>query len=89
LAEQGVIQTQDLQLLSAVSAPAAAAGSATAARQQQQTETSFTSLLEEKQRELIQQALEQARYNKTRAAKLLGISFRALRYRLKKLGLDS
>ncbi|MGH8530739.1 MAG: sigma-54-dependent transcriptional regulator, partial [Nevskiales bacterium] len=89
LAEQGVIQTQDLQLLSAVSAPAAAAGSATAARQQQQTETSFTSLLEDKQRELIQKALEQARYNKTRAAKLLGISFRALRYRLKKLGLDS
>jgi two-component system response regulator PilR (NtrC family) len=33
-------------------------------------------------------ALEQTRYNKTAAAKLLGISFRALRYRLKKLGLE-
>lgn len=33
-------------------------------------------------------ALEQTRYNKTAAAKLLGISFRAMRYRLKKLGLD-
>ncbi len=33
-------------------------------------------------------ALEQTRWNKTKAAKLLGISFRALRYRLEKLGLD-
>lgn len=36
----------------------------------------------------ILQALEQTRYNKTAAAKLLGISFRVLRYRLQKLGLD-
>lgn len=36
----------------------------------------------------ITKALEQTRYNKTAAAKLLGITFRALRYRLKKLGLD-
>jgi two-component system, NtrC family, response regulator PilR len=33
-------------------------------------------------------ALEQTRWNKTKAAKILGISFRALRYRLEKLGLD-
>ena len=33
-------------------------------------------------------ALEKTRYNKTAAAKLLGITFRALRYRLKKLGLE-
>ncbi|MEK7322524.1 MAG: sigma-54 dependent transcriptional regulator [Pseudomonadota bacterium] len=39
-------------------------------------------------RDTIVKALEQTRYNKTAAAKLLGISFRALRYRLKKLGLD-
>lgn len=36
----------------------------------------------------ILHALEQTRYNKTAAARLLGISFGALRYRLKKLGLD-
>lgn len=36
----------------------------------------------------IIKALEQTRYNKTAAAKLLGISFRVLRYRLQKLGLD-
>jgi len=33
-------------------------------------------------------ALEQTRYNKTAAARQLGITFRALRYRLKKLGLE-
>ncbi len=36
----------------------------------------------------ILQALEQTKHNKTAAAKLLGLSFRALRYRLKKLGLE-
>ncbi|MEW6352851.1 MAG: sigma-54 dependent transcriptional regulator [Pseudomonadota bacterium] len=40
------------------------------------------------EKEAIIKALEKTRYNKTAAAKLLGITFRALRYRLKKLGLD-
>ena len=40
------------------------------------------------ERERIVAALEQTRWNKTAAAKVLGISFRALRYRLEKLGLD-
>ncbi len=40
------------------------------------------------EKETIVKALEQTRYNKTAAAKLLGITFRALRYKLKKLGLD-
>ncbi|NOY62695.1 MAG: sigma-54-dependent Fis family transcriptional regulator [Gammaproteobacteria bacterium] len=44
--------------------------------------------LDEVEKERIVKALEQTRYNKTAAAKLLGISFGALRYRLKKLGLD-
>ena len=44
--------------------------------------------LDEKEREVIVQALEKTRYNKTAAAKLLGISFRALRYRIKKLGIE-
>ncbi|HFE32640.1 MAG TPA: sigma-54-dependent Fis family transcriptional regulator [Gammaproteobacteria bacterium] len=44
--------------------------------------------LGEIEKKAIQQALEQTKYNKTAAAKLLGLSFRALRYRLKKLGLD-
>jgi two-component system response regulator PilR (NtrC family) len=40
------------------------------------------------ERDVIVRALERTRYNKTAAAQLLGISFRALRYRLKKLGLE-
>ena len=40
------------------------------------------------EREMIEKALQQTRYNKTAAAKLLGISFRALRYKLKKLGME-
>jgi two-component system response regulator PilR (NtrC family) len=44
--------------------------------------------LGEVEKEAIKKALEQARYNKTAAAKLLGMSFRQLRYRIKKLGLE-
>ena len=44
--------------------------------------------LEDLERQRIEQALIDNRYNKTAAAKQLGISFRALRYRLQKLGLD-
>ena len=49
---------------------------------------SLEPFLNEQERSLIVGALEKTRYNKTAAAKLLGISFRALRYRLKKLGID-
>lgn len=40
------------------------------------------------EKEILCHALEQVRWNKTLAAKKLGISFRSLRYRLQKLGLD-
>jgi two-component system, NtrC family, response regulator PilR len=40
------------------------------------------------EREAIMKALQETRYNKTAAAKKLGITFRALRYKLKKLGID-
>ncbi|HEX7342075.1 MAG TPA: sigma-54 dependent transcriptional regulator [Rhodanobacteraceae bacterium] len=40
------------------------------------------------ERDTIMRALEQSRYNKTAAARKLGITFRALRYKLKKLGID-
>ena len=34
------------------------------------------------------QALEEARWNRTAAAQRLGLTFRSMRYRLKKLGID-
>ena len=48
----------------------------------------LTEQLENIERQRIEQALIDNRYNKTAAAKQLGISFRALRYRLQKLNLE-
>jgi two-component system response regulator PilR (NtrC family) len=50
--------------------------------------TALGSQLESIERDAIVKALEKTRYNKTAAAKLLGMSFRALRYRVKKLGIE-
>jgi two-component system response regulator PilR (NtrC family) len=44
--------------------------------------------LDSVQRDAIQQALEANRYNKTAAARQLGLTLRALRYRMQKLGMD-
>ena len=44
--------------------------------------------LEEIERKLIMQALEETRWNRTAAAQRLGLTFRSMRYRLKKLGID-
>jgi two-component system response regulator PilR (NtrC family) len=49
---------------------------------------SLDSYLENIEKSLIVDALETTRWNKTAAARRLGITFRALRYKLKKLGLD-
>lgn len=49
---------------------------------------SLDTYLDQKERELILDALDKTRWNRTAAAKLLGLSFRALRYRLKKLGIE-
>ena len=40
------------------------------------------------EKNLLLKALEDCNYNKTKAAEKLGISFRAMRYKLKKLGID-
>ncbi|AMN47804.1 two-component system, NtrC family, response regulator PilR [Steroidobacter denitrificans] len=63
-----------------------------------QTDTSISSTvapgeplgdaLEDIERDAIVRALEQTRYNKTKAAELLGMTFRSLRYRIKKLGIE-
>jgi two-component system response regulator PilR (NtrC family) len=51
-------------------------------------ESALPEALELIEREAIQKALEACRYNKTKAAAHLGITFRALRYKLKKLGME-
>ena len=44
--------------------------------------------IDDVQRQAIVEALEQTRYNKTAAARLLGLTFRQLRYRIKKLEIE-
>jgi len=79
LCEGNLIQAKDLRLPSVAAASTAPAESGRVA---------LEPYLDTIEKETIIKALEQTRYNKTAAAKLLGITFRALRYRLKKLGLD-
>lgn len=50
--------------------------------------TELDTYLENIERGIITRALEANRWNKTATAQKLGISFRQLRYRLKKLGMD-
>ena len=76
LCEGNVIQPEDLQLPDTMETV--------------ETETSpqLEDYLDNTEKTAIMKALEKTRYNKTAAAKLLGISFRQLRYRLKKLDID-
>ena len=43
--------------------------------------------LDRVERAAINEALERTRFNRTAAAKLLGITFRAMRYRMERLGI--
>lgn len=89
LCEGQAITVEDLFLVSSAASPA---NSSAAPQPQPNLDPSqvhdLEGYLEELERSAIQAALEATRYNKTAAAEKLGISFRALRYRLKKLGLD-
>ena len=99
LCNHGRIEVGDLQLRAVPRADAAPQPSAeaiaqmrTAAPNHPAPETELRPALgdqlEDVERAAIVKALEQARYNKTAAAKALGMTFRALRYRIKKLGIE-
>jgi two-component system response regulator PilR (NtrC family) len=99
LSISGMIDLEDLQLREpALAVPARAAMADAAASASASTTISTAGVatdhsalgdqLESIEREAIVRALGQTRYNKTAAAKLLGMSFRALRYRVKKLGIE-
>ncbi|SDH86582.1 two-component system, NtrC family, response regulator PilR [Pseudomonas flavescens] len=81
LCEGDVICANDLRLADA--APAAENGDASLAQID-----NIEDYLEDVERKLIMQALEETRWNRTAAAQRLGLSFRSMRYRLKKLGID-
>jgi two-component system, NtrC family, response regulator PilR len=74
------IRAEDLQLAPA-EAPAPAVAAAASG-------LPLPERLDAVERQAILAALEQTRYNRTAAAKLLGITFRALRYRMERLGIN-
>jgi two-component system response regulator PilR (NtrC family) len=87
LSTGGVITPEHIRLRVASRASAAEAA-VPAAVATVAGDTALGSQLETIERDAIVKALEKTRYNKTAAAKLLGMSFRALRYRIKKLGIE-
>ncbi len=51
-------------------------------------ERNLDDYMEDVEKRILENALRDARYNKTEAARQLGITFRSLRYKLKKYGID-
>ena len=88
LSTDGVITAEQIRLRG--SARPSEEGSAPASLKAAPSDnnTALGSQLETMERDAIIRALEKTRYNKTAAAKLLGMTFRALRYRIKKLGIE-
>lgn len=89
-----VIEEADLQIHSEQFVSAATAEVPLAAGSQAETESAFRlghtqiqDYLDKIEAQLLQQALLQTHYNRTQAAKLLGISFRSMRYRMERLGI--
>ncbi len=83
LCEQQTITLDDLGLANAPS------GNGHATPPSPLADQGLEGYLADVERQAIVQALETNKWNRTAAAKALGISFRALRYRLEKLGLDA
>jgi two-component system response regulator PilR (NtrC family) len=81
LCSGGRIEPDDIQLKQGVGFDLPAAG-------EDPPTDGLEGQLEHIEREAIVKALEQTRYNKTKAAELLGMTFRQLRYRVKKLGIE-
>ena len=82
LCEDDQITPNDLRLADA-SCPSSEGGEASLAQID-----NLEDYLEDIERKLIMQALEETRWNRTAAAQRLGLTFRSMRYRLKKLGID-
>ncbi|GAB4357840.1 MAG: two-component system response regulator PilR [Gammaproteobacteria bacterium] len=85
LCENGIVEPEDLCL------PEGGEGAAPLMPEielPEEEEIQLEPYLDKIEKEIITRTLEQTRWNKTAAAKKLGITFRALRYRLKKLGLE-
>jgi two-component system response regulator PilR (NtrC family) len=87
LCDNSTITVDDLQLPADVQVTAQAAVTAPS-QDMDSNNMPLDAYMDTIEKDALIKALEQTRYNKTAAAKQLGITFRALRYRLKKLGLE-
>lgn len=79
MCEGDIIEPRDLHLPQNMTPVAAQTASVSA---------NLNGFLKDQEKELILEALEKTKWNRTAAARLLGVSFRTLRYRLKKLGIE-
>lgn len=77
LLQSDVIEAEDLYLSPEVETEAEGA-----------SESSLQDHLDHVERKAILDALQKTRFNRTAAAKLLGVTFRSLRYRMERLGLN-
>jgi len=85
MCEGNLIQPDDL-MLEHIGAPETAGSveSAAAASAVDKTDDqSLDTYMEDIEKQILEDALKKARYNKTKAAEILGISFRSFRYKLK------
>ncbi len=82
------IRSQDLNIIQPSSQASDTQFSSPESQLKARNNQTLDEYLEEIETTEIHKALEQAQGNKTQAAKLLGISFRAMRYKLKKLNID-
>ena len=82
LCEANVIQPDDLQLDEGIGVLDLGSIS------DRPDDQSLDEFMEEIEKNMLEQALKDAKYNKTRAAENLGISFRSFRYKLDKYGID-
>jgi len=80
LCQDGVITPADLQLMPTQSAQGEAKTSSVG-------KYPLTDYLDRIEREAILEALRQTQFNRTAAAKILGVTFRALRYRMERLSI--
>ena len=89
LCEENTIQPEDLHLPTPENRPENRQEERQDEREEERPENQpLNSYLDHQARDVIEKALIETKYNKTASAKLLGISFRQLRYRLKKLGIE-
>ncbi len=93
LCSDGIITPADLQLVASIGGSEAASksdmlgGSTMQDKQDTACKYPLTDYLDRVEREAILEALNQTGFNRTAAAKVLGVTFRALRYRMGRLGI--